>query len=151
MTPPAIGVLTLHIQVEDSHSLKEKRHVVKSLKDRLRAHFNVSVAEIDNFHGIVVHDEQIAGLQVTVNEPAAMSGLQPAARLADDLDPAFRGKSRLSGFHECVERCAWQKRHREVRPVLAVFDEVTDIQNVDDIRMAELRKHAPFLLKKVNG
>jgi uncharacterized protein len=37
----------LHIQVEDSHSLKEKRHVVKSLKDRLRAHFNVSVAEID--------------------------------------------------------------------------------------------------------
>ena len=33
--------------MEDSHSLKEKRHVVKSLKDRLRAQFNVSVAEID--------------------------------------------------------------------------------------------------------
>ena len=47
MTAPAIGVLTLHIQVEESHSLKEKRHVVKSLKDRLRARFNVSVAEID--------------------------------------------------------------------------------------------------------
>ncbi|HEY6988495.1 MAG TPA: DUF503 domain-containing protein [Bryobacteraceae bacterium] len=47
MTAPAIGVLTLHIQVEDSHSLKEKRHVVKSLKDRLRARFNVSIAEID--------------------------------------------------------------------------------------------------------
>ncbi|HEY6991623.1 MAG TPA: DUF503 domain-containing protein, partial [Bryobacteraceae bacterium] len=44
MTAPAIGVLTLHIQVEESHSLKEKRHVVKSLKDRLRARFNVSVA-----------------------------------------------------------------------------------------------------------
>jgi uncharacterized protein len=39
--------LTLHIHVEDSHSLKDKRHVIKSLKDRLRAHFNVSVAEID--------------------------------------------------------------------------------------------------------
>jgi uncharacterized protein YlxP (DUF503 family) len=47
MTAPTIGVLTLYIHVEDSHSLKEKRHVVKSLKDRLRAHFNVSVAEID--------------------------------------------------------------------------------------------------------
>jgi len=33
--------------VENSHSLKDKRHVVKSLKDRLRHKFNVSVAEID--------------------------------------------------------------------------------------------------------
>ena len=37
----------MEIHVEDSHSLKEKRHVVKSLKDRLRVRFNVSVAEID--------------------------------------------------------------------------------------------------------
>ncbi len=44
---PAIGVLTIEIHVEQSHSLKEKRHVVKSLKDRLRDRFNVSVAEID--------------------------------------------------------------------------------------------------------
>jgi uncharacterized protein len=44
---PVIGVLTLEIHVEDSHSLKDKRHVVKSLKDRLRDRFNVSVAEID--------------------------------------------------------------------------------------------------------
>jgi uncharacterized protein YlxP (DUF503 family) len=43
----AIGVLTLEIRVENSHSLKDKRHVVKSLKDRLRQKFNVSVAEID--------------------------------------------------------------------------------------------------------
>jgi uncharacterized protein YlxP (DUF503 family) len=42
-----IGVLTLDIVVETSHSLKEKRHVVKSLKDRLRERFNVAVAEID--------------------------------------------------------------------------------------------------------
>jgi uncharacterized protein YlxP (DUF503 family) len=45
---PAIGVLTLDIHVEHSHSLKEKRHVVKSLKDRLRERFNVAVAEIDH-------------------------------------------------------------------------------------------------------
>ncbi len=44
---PAIGVLTIEIHVEQSHSLKDKRHVVKSLKDRLRDRFNVSVAEID--------------------------------------------------------------------------------------------------------
>jgi uncharacterized protein YlxP (DUF503 family) len=43
----SIGVLTLELRLDDSHSLKEKRHVVSSLKDRLRHKFNVSVAEID--------------------------------------------------------------------------------------------------------
>ena len=33
--------------MDESHSLKDKRHFVKSLKDRLRSRFNVSVAEID--------------------------------------------------------------------------------------------------------
>ena len=42
-----IGVLTLELRLENSHSLKEKRHVVQSLKDRLRHKFNVAVAEID--------------------------------------------------------------------------------------------------------
>ena len=35
------------MRLENSHSLKDKRHVVKGLKDRLRNKFNVSVAEID--------------------------------------------------------------------------------------------------------
>lgn len=44
----SIGVLTLELVLPDAHSLKEKRHVVQSLKDRLRHKFNVSVAEIDH-------------------------------------------------------------------------------------------------------
>jgi uncharacterized protein YlxP (DUF503 family) len=43
----AIGVLTLEMRLENSHSLKEKRHVVQSLKEKLRHKFNVAVAEID--------------------------------------------------------------------------------------------------------
>ena len=43
----AIGVLTLELRFEYAHSLKEKRHVLQSLKDRLRHKFNVAVAEID--------------------------------------------------------------------------------------------------------
>jgi uncharacterized protein len=44
---PVIGVLTLELRLENSHSLKDKRNVVESLKHRLRNKFNVSVAEID--------------------------------------------------------------------------------------------------------
>ncbi|MFY9726382.1 MAG: DUF503 domain-containing protein [Bryobacteraceae bacterium] len=44
----AVGVLTLELRLEQSHSLKDKRHVVEGLKARLRAKFNVAVAEIDH-------------------------------------------------------------------------------------------------------
>jgi uncharacterized protein YlxP (DUF503 family) len=46
-TMPTIGVLTLEMHLDHSHSLKDKRHVVKGLKDRLRHRHNVAVAEID--------------------------------------------------------------------------------------------------------
>ena len=45
---PAVGVITLELRLDESHSLKDKRHYVKGLKDRLRNKFNVSVAEIDH-------------------------------------------------------------------------------------------------------
>ncbi len=44
---PTVGVLTLELQLSEAHSLKDKRHTVKGLKDRLRGKFNVAVAEID--------------------------------------------------------------------------------------------------------
>ena len=43
-----IGLLTLEIHIADARSLKDKRQVIRSLKDRLRAHFNVAVAELDH-------------------------------------------------------------------------------------------------------
>lgn len=42
-----IGVLSLELHLNHSHSLKDKRHVVQGLKDRLRRKFNIAVAEID--------------------------------------------------------------------------------------------------------
>jgi uncharacterized protein YlxP (DUF503 family) len=42
-----IAHLTLELRIEGSQSLKDKRQVVRSLKDKLRAAFNVSVAEMD--------------------------------------------------------------------------------------------------------
>lgn len=42
-----IAFLTLEVRIEAAHSLKDKRQVVRSLKDRLRASFNVSVAELE--------------------------------------------------------------------------------------------------------
>ena len=43
-----IGVCMIEMHIPESGSLKTKRHSLKSLKDRIRARFNVSVAEVDD-------------------------------------------------------------------------------------------------------
>lgn len=42
-----IAYLTLEIRIEAARSLKDKRQVLRSLKDRLRAQFNIAVSELD--------------------------------------------------------------------------------------------------------
>lgn len=42
-----IAFLTLELHIEAAQSLKDRRQVVRSLKDKLRGSFNVAVAELD--------------------------------------------------------------------------------------------------------
>jgi uncharacterized protein YlxP (DUF503 family) len=43
-----VGILEMVIYLPESHSLKEKRQVVKSIKDKVRHRFNVAIAEVDD-------------------------------------------------------------------------------------------------------
>ena len=43
-----VGLLEVDLLVPDCRSLKEKRMVLKSMKDRLHNHFNISVSEVDH-------------------------------------------------------------------------------------------------------
>ncbi len=43
-----VGLLTLELHIPDAQSLKDKRQVLRSLKDKLRRQFNVAVAELDH-------------------------------------------------------------------------------------------------------
>jgi uncharacterized protein YlxP (DUF503 family) len=43
-----VGLLTLELHIPHAQSLKDKRQVLRSLKDRLRRDFNVAVAELDH-------------------------------------------------------------------------------------------------------
>ena len=48
MTDPAVSIslLTIELMIPWARSLKDKRSAVRGLKDRLRARFNASVAEV---------------------------------------------------------------------------------------------------------
>lgn len=80
---PTIGALTLELRLESSHSLKEKRHVVKSLQERLRNQFNVSVAEID--YQDLWQRALISVVTVSSNHEHAEKVLQSAERFAASL------------------------------------------------------------------
>jgi hypothetical protein len=56
-----VGSLRVRLRVREARSLKDKRQVVQSIKDRLRQNFNVSVAEVDS-----QDDRQLAVLGVAV-------------------------------------------------------------------------------------
>ena len=91
---PAIGVLTFEIHVETSHSLKEKRHVVRSLKDRLRERFNVAVAEIDHLDSwqnavvaaVTVSNDRVHAEQVLQAVEAHAAGLLGGALTASNVE-----------------------------------------------------------------
>ena len=42
-----VGICFIQLYIPGSRSLKNKRQVVKSLKDKIRLNFNVSIAEVD--------------------------------------------------------------------------------------------------------
>lgn len=60
-----VGTLRVRLLLRESRSLKDKRQVVKSIKDRLHNGFNVSVAEVD-----ALDNRQLAvlGLAMVSNE-----------------------------------------------------------------------------------
>lgn len=42
-----VGTCMLKLIIYESNSLKDKRHAVKSIIERLRSRFNISIAEVD--------------------------------------------------------------------------------------------------------
>ena len=60
-----VGLCTVELFISESQSLKDKRQVLLSLKDRLREKFNLSVAEVD---GQDLWQKAVLGLVCVANE-----------------------------------------------------------------------------------
>ena len=76
-----VGVIGWELQLFDPQSLKEKRRVVKSLKERLRSRFNLSVAETD--HHDLWQRAEITACIVATDRRRAESVLDKADRLVE--------------------------------------------------------------------
>ena len=66
-----IGVLQLEISIHDAMSLKDKRRVVKSIKDRIAHGHNVSIAEVG---ALDEHRRSILGIAMVSNDSRYVEG-----------------------------------------------------------------------------
>jgi len=82
-----IGVLRVYFMIFDAHSLKEKRMVVRSLKDRLMNTYNVSVAEIGCNDKWQVGE---LGIATVGNDAKFVSGCMEEVKNFIQSNPAIR-------------------------------------------------------------
>lgn len=92
-----VGVLQLTIYISESHSLKEKRGVLRKIKSRVRNEFNVSIAECAE------HDlwqkTQLGICQVGVDQAYIDGALQAVVRFIDDMHLVEVGEERVEFLH----------------------------------------------------
>lgn len=78
-----VGLLTLELHIEHAQSLKDKRQVLRSLKDRLRSKFNVAVAELE-YHD--TWQRSVVGIVTISNEEHHVEeSLQQVLAEADNI------------------------------------------------------------------
>jgi len=76
-----VGLLTIELHIPDAQSLKDKRQVLRSLKDKLRRDFNVAVAELEH------HDtwqRSVVGIVTISNEEKHLRDV--LQRVLDEAD-----------------------------------------------------------------
>ncbi len=60
-----VGIANIEIHIPESGSLKNKRHFLKRIKDRVKNRFNVSIAEVDHND---LWQRTTLGISVVANE-----------------------------------------------------------------------------------
>jgi uncharacterized protein YlxP (DUF503 family) len=66
-----VATLTLELAIEHAQSLKDRRQAVRSLKDKLRHSFNISIAELDD---ALAWNRATLGIAAISSSPAYLSG-----------------------------------------------------------------------------
>ncbi len=118
-----VGVLQFELIVPESRSLKDKRRVVKSVKDKLHREHMVSVAEV-----AALDHQRLAlmGLSMVSNSPTYIHqvfdrvvkklGAWPNARLGDVSREVFKGDQLPTAFLTDEGEPLWTESERRDEP-----------------------------------
>jgi uncharacterized protein YlxP (DUF503 family) len=90
MATMIVGSLQVRLLVREARSLKDKRQIVLSIKDRVRNQFNVSVAEVDALDhrqmvvlGFAAVGNEVSHVRSTLEQIVQALRVHPVAEMID--------------------------------------------------------------------
>jgi len=92
-----VAICIAEVSIPESGSLKDKRRVVRSLKDQIRRDFNVSIAEVEKNE---IHSLAVLGITSVCNDPLYLEG--QIKHLEEKIDLLSGGM--LAWFEHTIER-----------------------------------------------
>src|SRR4051812_22280398 len=102
-----VGVMRIELEVPGARSLKDKRQVVRSFKERVKSRLSVSIAEVDHqdklqraVFGVAVVSGDAAVCEELLGQVVGMASSLPNALLSDrasEIIPFGRGGSGVRG------------------------------------------------------
>ena len=96
-----VGIARITLFVPESHSLKEKRMVLRRVKDRVRSKFNAAIAEVDDND---VWQRGVVGLALVGNDRRFVeSALDEVVRFVRDLAEATNVEREILTFNQPLE------------------------------------------------
>ena len=110
-----VARLTLELEIPHAQSLKDRRQVVRSMKDRLRGSFNVSFAEMD---------DALVWNRATI-EVVAVS----------------RSVRYLAGQMAAIERAATAVANRTGAQIVDIFAEVLSEGDAEMLELTDIREN----------
>src|SRR5205085_2159146 len=110
---------------------------------------HVGDTEIDDFHRVVIHDKDVARLQVAVHQATLVRGLEAPARLADDFDDPVHVQAAVLRGDQLSQRFSGKQGHDEVRLDGAVVIEFPEVEYLNDVGMTDGGEHIALFIEEV--
>ncbi len=85
-----VGVLQMTLALTAARSLKEKRKVIRSIIERIRHRFHVSIAEVDANDE---HGRAVIGVGAVANDPSFVNGVLD--KVLDAVESGTAGRAEL--------------------------------------------------------
>jgi hypothetical protein len=93
-----VGIARITLFIPESHSLKEKRMVLRRVKDRVRSKFNAAIAEVDDND---VWQRGVVGLALVGNDRRFVeAALDEVVRFVRDLAEATNVEREILTFSQ---------------------------------------------------
>src|SRR6201993_5601738 len=106
--------------------------------------------EVDDLGAVILHYQNVARLQVAVDQSSLVRGLQSPAHMGCNFYHALHGQAGAGVGDQIGQRGSAQQWHHKERRLPTVFFKEIHIPNFYDIRVRDLGEGSPFFREQID-